>query len=241
MSTATSRVRLGRVVLVAGAIEAVGLGVNAAITALAAGADSSLLRWLVPSVVAVAVAMAQAALGARPPRPDEPRPRGVPVAVAVVLVVTVFGLGGLAVATGARLAVEWATGNQPVVAQRLAAPAQGSAGALTASVTAVEETRDFTRVTATVVNTGSATADLPVFGFCRLVGGDATSLEADGFRSDWPISIPAGGIPVRGTIVFTGHLPDDVTTGTLVFTQVFGAGGGGSLAVTLSLSATPEG
>jgi hypothetical protein len=55
---------------------------------------------------------------------------------------------------------------------------------------------------------------LPLEGQAAFTGADGNSLKADGFRSQWLDSIPAGGVE-HGTITFKGHLPEGLTTATL--------------------------
>jgi hypothetical protein len=56
-------------------------------------------------------------------------------------------------------------------------------------------------------------------------GSDGTTLQADPFRSHWSNTL-APGIPQRGVIVFSGHLPPEVLRAALSFTQIFSLGGG---------------
>ena len=240
-----ARVRLTRVMLVAGAIEAVGLLANAAITYFSTNTTNSLLRWILPALVALGVAMAQAGAdtqdgdrAGRPPR--RAGHRGTPAAVAILVVLLVVGAGGLAVAAGVRYAVGWVTGKEEMLHERLAtAPVSGSAGPITADVVALTETRHFTRAMVELTNAAEFPASVPLYRNCILTAPGINPLQADAFRSPWADQLAGHATRQPGTIVFSGHLPDDAPVATLscAHVLVFGPAQAGSLTVELPLRA----
>jgi hypothetical protein len=77
----------------------------------------------------------------------------------------------------------------------LVAPVSARSGAPILRVDEVEYTSHFTRVGVTVLNAGSSSVSLPVFGNCVFVGDD--------FRSPWSTATGRQ----QGTVVFAGALP----------------------------------
>lgn len=233
------RVQLLSVLLLAAAVEVVGLSGNATTTFVVDRVDSA-LRWAVPPVIAVLVAVAKAFLDLvgqerpAPPRSDHgagapPGHRGTPALAAILVVLVVVGVGGFAVTAGVRYAVGYVTGKESGE-DRLVQPATGCSGGLALTVEHVVYTRHFTRVDLAIRNTGEATVNLPLFGFCIFTGDDGTTLQADSFRSQWSTTVPPGALQ-RGTVTFGGKLPDGVSEASLSFTTVFGVGGGDALTV----------
>ena len=208
--------------------------------------------WLVVPAVGVAVAMLTALIqafgsasaedyppapagryptapaGRYPPSRPSPsyraKPRRTPLPRALLIAILVIGVGGLGVTEGVRYAVGYVTGNEPGTS-RLVQPVTASAGGLTLTVESVTYTAHFTQVSAVALNQTGTTVSLPVYGYCVFTGSDGTTLQADPFRSRWSDTL-APGIPQRGVIVFSGHLPAEVLQAALSFTQIFGPGGG---------------
>jgi hypothetical protein len=189
-------VRLGRIILVAAAVEVLGLLATSAFS-LIAGRAVGVPTWLLTPTVAVATAIIQAIVQAATgsarietldARPRMARGRGTPaiVATAAVLLLLV-GAGGFAAAVGIRYGVGWVTGNEDQVGrERLAStPAPtGRSGQVTVAVTSVVHTAHFTRVTLTVVNHERQPATLTLFHNCVLTAGGVT-LQADPFKGSF--------------------------------------------------------
>jgi hypothetical protein len=207
--------------------------------------------WLVVPALGLVGAVVTALIEKSPGRearpPPAPRPYGYPggypvargpTAVGVVAVVLAVLLVGGGAALGIRYVVGRITGDEPG-RQVLVQPATGEAAGVSVTVDGVEVTDHFTRVSLVATNSGSDTVALPVDGYTVLSGSDGTTLQGDGFRSDWAASLPPGG-PQRGVIVFTGRLPDGVQEASFSFTTVFGPGGGGALTVA-PLALSPAG
>ena len=161
----------------------------------------------------------------RPPPPPTRRPGSVVAVLAVLLLVC--GGGGLALTAGIQYGYGWVTGNEdgPVVYR---GTTSGKARAVTVTVTQVMITRHFTRAGITVRNTGDVTVTLPLYENCQLVDASGRSLQADSFRSQWSNNVAPGGTQT-GVINFTGEA--GAGPATLSFGTVFGPGGGGALVV----------
>jgi hypothetical protein len=200
--------------------------------------SNALARWLiVPAVgigaAAIAVAMAgppesklsiveQAIVGGpegRTQRGALLRPMSVAWALAVAVVV--IGGGGLAVSGVARYGMAWITGNERGP-DRLVSPVTAHTGGLSLTVTGIEQTPHFTRVTVTVENQSSTAVSMPIDGGnCELIAGDGTTREAQSFRSEWHESLSQGAVRT-GVVVFGGHLPADATRARIAFEHLFG-------------------
>jgi hypothetical protein len=168
----------------------------------------------------------------RPPHMSTPvrrRSRGTPALVAILVALVVCGGGGLAITTGARYVVGWVTGKEDGT-DRLVQAASARSGNVTLTVNRVLSTSHFTRVELTVQNSGSDSVTLPVYGNCTFTGAEGTVLAADPFRSQWSETVPPGALQ-RGTVTFSGKLPDEVARASLSFSHVFVLGGG---AITVS-------
>ncbi|MEV6417578.1 FHA domain-containing protein [Kribbella sp. NPDC051718] len=227
--TTGSRVRLVKIIVIAGVVEGVGLAANG-ISAFVADHVGGITRWLAAPTVALIAAMVTALIEAASKEPAgsgttsaPARRRGTPAAVAILVVLAVVGVGGFAAAAGVQYAAGYITGKESGE-DRLVQMVTKSGSGLTATVEHVTYTSHFTRVEVTVRNTTQASLSLPLFGFCTFTGSDGTTLEVDAFRSQWTDIVPPGGFQ-RGTITFKGHLPDNLTTASLSFSQVFGPGG----------------
>jgi hypothetical protein len=214
--------------------------VSVLVTALGAWLTDSTgaAAWFVGPAATVVGAMLAAVVQAyasrtEPAYPDGParrRPptqpvRGTSLPVALVVIVLVIGVGGFAVAAGARFAYGWVTGNEAGT-DRLLRPARGTGSGVTLTVTSFSHTRHFTRVGVTARNANAQSAALPLFKNCILTsGGGGRTIEADDFRSDWSGTL-APGVPQSGTIVFKGHMPNRSRRASLTFAQVYVLGGG---------------
>lgn len=229
------RVRLLKVMLIAGAVEGIGLAANS-ITTFVADHAGGIVRWLVPPVLALLAAMAAAlvdASGSKEPAPTSStrtttvigRRRGTPAAAAILVVLLVVGVGGFAVTAGVQYAAGYITGKE-TGEERLVRPVSKSGSGLVLTVERVVYTRHFTRVELTARNTTRTALSLPLFGNCTFTGSDGTTLEADAFRSQWSDTVPPGALQ-RGTITFKEHLPDHLTTASLSFSHIFGPGANG--------------
>jgi hypothetical protein len=236
--SSTGRVRLVKVMLIAGVVEGIGLAANSIATFVADHAGG-IVRWLAPPglgllaamVVAVVEAVSKEPAAASGPAPPSStgttavvgRRRGTPVAAAILVVLVVVGVGGFAVAAGVQYAAGYVTGKE-AGQDRLVRPVTKSGGGLIVTVEHVFYTAHFTRVELTVKNTTQTSLSLPLFGFCTFTGSDGTTLQADTYRSQWANTIPPGALQ-RGTITFKDQLPDRLTSASLSFSQVFGPGG----------------
>jgi hypothetical protein len=209
---AAGRVRLGRVLLVAGGVLGLGLVINVVATFFSDGVGGP-LRWLVPPAIALIAAMVVALLDAVS---AEERPAGgrldVPVVVAIAAVLVGVGVGGFALTAGVEYAAAYITGKESGE-DRLVKPVAKTGAGLTVTVENVTYTSHFTRVEVAVSNGGDQSLSLPVEG-AALTGADGNSLKADGFRSQWPDSVGPGEVQ-RGTITFNGHLPEGLTAASL--------------------------
>ncbi|MFG1815093.1 hypothetical protein ACGFIF_15095 [Kribbella sp. NPDC049174] len=206
-------VRLVRVLLVAAAVLGLGLLINLVATFFADGAGGP-LRWLVPPAIALIAAMVVALIDGFS---SENRPAGgrldVPVIVAIVVVLLGVGVGGFALTAGVEYFAGYITGKESGQ-DRLIKPVAKTTAGLTVTVENVTYTSHFTRVEVAVSNGGDQTLSLPLEGQAAFTGEDGNSLKPDGFRSQWTDSIAAGSVE-RGTITFTGHLPEGLTVATL--------------------------
>ena len=230
----SGRVRLVKVMIIAGLVEGIGLAANS-IAAFVADHAGGLVRWLAPPALALITAMVVAVVQAVSKEPAAPttsttrttaavgRRRGTPAAAAILVVLIVVGIGGFAAAAGVQYAAGYITGKESGE-NRLVAPVTKTGSGLVVTVQSVLYTAHFTRVELTVRNTSQTSLSLPLFGFCTFTGSDGTTLQADAFRSQWADTIPPGALQ-RGTITFKDHLPDTQTTASLSFSQVFGPGG----------------
>jgi hypothetical protein len=244
--------RIGKVVLIALAVETVIVVVTVLVNFLTRSAPTAWQVFLVPAA-GVLIAGVKAGLDAiasdtdRSSTPDPPtvgyadhgggmygprpvavpRKRHVPVVAVLAVLLLVCGGGGLAVTAAVHYVYGWVTGNETgrVVFQ---GQASGKASALTVTVTQVMITRHFTRLDVTVQNAGSETVTLPLYRNSQLVGADGRTLEADSFRSQWSESVPPG-VRQSGKINLTGRAPPGKSV--LSFATVFGPGGGGALVI----------
>ncbi|MCA2219219.1 FHA domain-containing protein [Jidongwangia harbinensis] len=226
-ATGVPRVRFGRVMLVGGLVEAVGLLAAGVVTLVGKTALSTPL-WLLTPVAAVVAGMVKAATEAAAGPAHAPAGgtrtnvrTGVPVWAAVLAVLLVIGVGGYGVAAGARYAIGWVTGDEPRTGgERLAAaPRSDRSGQVTVKVTSIANTRHFTKVTMAVTNGEDEPATLTLYANCVLSAGDVT-LEADTFRSDWADTVPPGSTQ-KGVVTFAGHLPPGAATAQLSINRVF--------------------
>jgi hypothetical protein len=221
-------------------------GLSAAIVLLANMAVSfaidsnDLSRWLlVPAIGAGAGIVAVLMAGAPKPEltPIEQAIRGIEperrrrlprlsMAGALVVVLVVIGGGGLVVGGAARYGMGWITGNERG-SDRLVAPVTAHVGGLSLTVTRVEQTTHFTRVTVTVKNQSDIAVTMPIDGGnCQLIAGDGTTQKALAFRSEWNESLGQGAVRT-GVVVFGGHLPADANRARVAFDHLFASSGSG--------------
>lgn len=154
-----------------------------------------------------------------PVHPEQyPGPSGRSLPFAIITTIVVAGVLGLGLTAGVRYAAGWVTGNEPGV-DRLAQTVTVEDRGLSMSVTAFEETRHFTRLRVQVTNDVGNSISLPLFGNVSLVGADGTAIEVDHRRSDWNTRLNSG-VRQNGTLIFDGHLPDQVARATLQFNTV---------------------
>ncbi|TCO47099.1 hypothetical protein EV646_106339 [Kribbella antiqua] len=199
--------------VVAGGVLGLGLVINLVGTFLADGPGGA-LRWLVPPTIALVAAMVVALLDAVRTRETSSR-LDASVVVAIVVVLLGVGVGGFALTAGAEYIAGSITGKESGE-DRLIKPVAKSGGGLTVTVENVTYTSHFTRVEVAVKNAGQDSVALSLDGGnATFIGADSTSLKADGFRSQWPGKFPSGTVK-HGTITFNGHLPDNLTTASLV-------------------------
>ncbi|TDO48903.1 FHA domain-containing protein [Kribbella sp. VKM Ac-2571] len=210
---AVGTVRLGRVLVVAGAVIVVGMVVNLVVTFLADG-PGGVLRWLVPPGIALVVAMVLALLDAAAPKDHRPSRLTVPVLVAIGVVLGGVGIGGFALTAGAQYVGGYLTGNE-TGEDRLIKPVSKPGSGVTMTVENVTYTSHFTRVEIKLVNTAKQSITVPIDG-TTFTAGDGTTLRADPGRSAWPSRIATGGTE-HGTLTFKGHLPDSATAAVLTF------------------------
>jgi hypothetical protein len=211
----------------ASGIEVVSVLVNALVT-LAGAHSIGLLRWFLPIAGAVLFGVAQVLIeNARGGRPATApthgrRGRGRAARWLIALVVLLLvGALGVAVTAGVRFATGWITGKElgdPV----LIAPVSARAGGLGVTVNGVELTRHFTRVQVEVENQSEDTLSVPVFHNISLTADSKETLEADLDRSRWAANVPPG-VAQRGTLIFSGHLPEGTTRASLSFATVYGS------------------
>ncbi|WP_406047658.1 FHA domain-containing protein [Kribbella sp. NBC_00889] len=206
------QVRLGRVLAVAGALLALGLLINLVVTFFSSGPGDP-LRWLVPPVIALITAMVVALMDALSGQERSPGRFNVSVIVAIVVVLLGVGVGGFALTAAAQYAAGYFTGKESGEA-RLVKPVGKAFDGLTVTVENVTYTSHFTRVQLAVKNAGDQSVALPLDGNVALTGPEGNAIRADDSRSQWPGKFPSGGTE-HGTITFTGHLPDNLTTATL--------------------------
>jgi hypothetical protein len=200
--------------------------------------SNDLARWmLVPAVGVMAAALAvvlaqppaaqlsliERAISGLPAEPDDRARQRARLSVAAALAVTtvVIGGSGLAVSGAARYAMAWVTGNERG-ADRLVSPVTAKTHGLSLTVTHVEQTPHFTRVTVTVRNRSKTAVTMPIDGGnCALIAGDGTTRTAQSLRSEWDESVSRGSVRT-GVVVFGGHLPADATRARITFAHVFG-------------------
>jgi hypothetical protein len=225
------RVRIGRVILLAGTVQLLGWLVTTGFT-FVGDHTVGLPAWLLAPSAAIAAGIAQAVFEAStgPPRQPEPaappgvpapRRRGIPVMAALVALLLV-GTVGYGVTFGIRYAVGWVTGNEdPVGRDRLASPTPPSdtSGRVRVTVTGVVDTAHFTRVSLTIDNQEEQSATLNLYHNCLLTGGGVT-LQADPFRSDLAETV-APGSTQRGTVLFAGHIPASADQAQFSILNVF--------------------
>jgi hypothetical protein len=150
------------------------------------------------------------------PEAHRPRPhrRGGALLVGILVLVV---LGG-----GAAYGISWVvgrvTGNETVIADRLAEEVTGTADTLSVEVTSVEVTDHFTKVGVSARNDDAMTVLISVWANAQLVDDTGQSLEpVQGFAMSDDIDVPANGIEVRDVITFDGQLAPEATTATLIF------------------------
>lgn len=232
------RVAVWPAVLIALGVEAAGLAA-VAVASFLTEADTGLLRWVLPAVVAFGFAMIKVGIDLN--RPEPPRPRGArppvrrgrSVGVAVLVLVLLAGTG-VAVGLGIRTGFQWLTATQDGV-DRLAEPVAVNRSGLRFEIREVIVTRDFTRVRLAVTNRTDNTVDLPLYRNCLMTAGDTTA-EASSLplRSRWSETVPVG-VTVTGVIVFTAPLPPGADEAALSFGTVFRHGFDGPESVSLTL------
>lgn len=239
------QVSLGRTLVVGTAVAAAVLLANIVVSF--ASDSTALWRWLAIPAAGTLAAILSAIKQAR--QPDTSAATSVPsVAVlqfekprrwpkltsalgrqtlttAVVVAVVMVGGGAAVVATAARYGMDWVTGNEHGT-NRLVRPAESTTSGITISVTKLEQTSHFTRVTVSITNDTGIAISLPVGdGNALIVAGDGTTRRAEAFKSDWTEAIGTG-TNHGGVITFNGHLPRDAIRARLIFTRVFGYGDG---------------
>lgn len=236
------RVPVGRTLLIAGLCALIPLGGNVAASFVTVWTGGR--SWLVVPVVGVVAAMLTALVqaygsasgpGSQPePRDRAGRPddgdtyrrygrqdlrRGTPLPVALAIAILVMGGGGWALTQGVRYGVGYITGNEPGT-ERLSEQARKSVDGLTLTVESVKQTAHFTRVRLLARNTSdNLSMRLSLFD-CTFRGADATTLEADQFKSQWTEELSPGSLQ-RGTVTFGGHVPDSVRRAELTFPHIF--------------------
>ncbi|MET7279582.1 FHA domain-containing protein [Kribbella sp. NPDC005582] len=206
------RVRLARVLAIAGAMLAVGLVINLIATFLADG-PGGMLRWLIAPILALLGAMTFAVLDAVSPNERPPSRLDVSVVVAIAAVLVGVGIGGFAITSGAEYAAGYLSGNE-TGEDRLIKPVGKTTAGLAITVDNVTNTSHFTRIRLTVTNNGDGAISLPLDGNATFTSADGNSIRADGSRSNWPDKFPVG-TTQQGTIVFKGHLPMGLKTAIL--------------------------
>jgi hypothetical protein len=200
--------------------------------------SNDLSRWLIVPAVGVGAAAIAVVMAGPPERdltpieqaivgvPDKRMlraPRVPPVSVAGALVVTliVIGGGGLLVSGAARYGMAWFTGNEHGP-NRLVSPVTSRVGGLSLTVSRIEQTPHFTRVTVIVRNRSTALVSMPIDGGnCELIAGDGTTREAQAFRSEWNESLSQGAVRT-GVVIFGGHLPANAVRARIAFAHLFG-------------------
>jgi hypothetical protein len=247
-------VRLGRVLLIAAVIEAIGLVANAS-TSFLTDKASGALRWILPPVIAIVAAMGKAAVdvsSSEPAQQSAPIPAGpamgrAPVpypsappatygaprppvrrrrtpAIIAVLVLLALCGGGGFAVTGGVRFLVGWATGNESGTDRLAQQASGQGSGVTLTVRHVVYTSHYTRVDVLVQNGSQDSVSLPLFGNCVLTGSEGTTLQADPDRSRWATTIPPGASQ-SGTLVFGGTLPDSAQSASLSFSHVFVLGG----------------
>jgi len=206
------RVRLARVLAIAGAMLAVGLVINLIATFLADG-PGGMLRWLIAPILALLGAMTFAVLDAVSPNERPPSRLDVSAVVAIAAVLVGVGIGGFAITSGAEYAAGYLSGNE-TGEDRLIKPVGKTTAGLAITVDNVTNTSHFTRIRLTVTNNGKDALSLPLDGNATFTSADGNSIRADGSRSNWPDKFPVGATQ-QGTIVFKGHLPMGLKTAIL--------------------------
>jgi hypothetical protein len=154
-----------------------------------------------------------------PYRPPPPHSSGKWLLVALLVVIVIGGGAAYGISYG----ISYATGNETVQAERLVAPASGTALGVTVSVEKVDVTAHYIKVRLTATNRNRQTATLPLFGNCQLIDGSGTILKPGSlFGGLDPIDVPPNGTPISATITFRGKLSPAATTLSLGFNTVFG-------------------
>ncbi|HSS67387.1 MAG TPA: hypothetical protein VLK34_02465 [Nocardioidaceae bacterium] len=193
-------------------------------------------RWLIVPAVGVVAAVLVVAMASPPEselsdieraiaggsgkRARAPRLRSMPLVGALAVILIVLGGGGLVLSGVARYGMGWITGNEHGP-DRLVSPVSGQTRGLVLTVTRIEQTAHFTRVTVQIENKSSAAVTLPIDGGnCELIAGDGTMREAQPFRSEWHESVLQGSART-GVVVFGGHLPADATRARIAFSHLF--------------------
>jgi hypothetical protein len=237
------QVVLGRILVVGTMVATTVLLVNIAVSF--AADSSTFLRWLAVPVAGILAAVISAVSQWRQPASPEAQsapqllffeaPRRWPrlasalghhtLTTALAVAVLLIGGGGMVVATATRYGMDWMTGNEHGP-DRLSRTTESTTMGLTVTVTKIEQTSHFTRVSVDIDNDTGVAISLPLGeGNALIVAGDGTTRKAEAFRSDWTESIGTG-TTRHGVITFNGHLPRDAIKARLIFSRVFGYGEG---------------
>lgn len=245
--------RIGKIMLIAGACEAVVLLGNVAASFFTQWAGQA--SWLAAPVVGVAVAMIQtgvqefgksgasaqnSASASSSENTTNWQPGKRPLSMTIVVALIVLGAGGWAVTTGVRYATGLATGNEPGV-ERLAQPVSVDASGLLVTVESVKDTEHFTLVGLVIRNELPSNARVALGFGCALSERTGETLDYDSFRTRWNDLIAAG-TSRRGTIVFEGHLTQAETFATFSIATVLLENQGRPLSISvpdLRLAAVP--
>jgi hypothetical protein len=174
----------------------------------------------------------------RPPRAPARRGR-LPIVAVVVIILLLCGAGGVAVTPGVQRAVSWVQGMVCPQCEPgedwLVGPVDGSAGALTVTVSEVEVNSRVIKVSLTAANDGGESLSLNA-GFSHFtVAGQTFRYEGAG---DFTIDAPPGGV-AHGVFVYDGVPPRSATEASLSFTTIFGFGPESLTVTPIALRAPP--
>ena len=154
-----------------------------------------------------------------------------PLAATLIIIALALGGGGWLVTTGVSYAIGYVSGNEngvPRLEQQVVQEVEG----VTVTVLSVDSTPHFTRVEIRVDNETTNSLSLPFYQNVTLTAPDATTFDADAFRSNWKPEIAAGGSR-KGTLNFESQLPQGATTVSLNFVSVFLHGFDGPASITV--------